>query len=248
MKSATPAFAVDVQGVSRRYGEGETAVWALRDVSVGFERHQLTAIMGASGSGKSTLMQCAAGLDGVTSGEIFFEGQPITSLDDDAVTRLRRDAMGFVFQAFNLLPAFTADQNIDLPLKLAGRKPDKQWKSLLVETLGLQDRLTHRPAELSGGQQQRVAIARALIHQPKVIFCDEPTGALDSSAGAQVLRFLRRSVDELATTIVMVTHDPNAAAYADRVVYLADGQIVGEDREPTADRVLATVGNIGARS
>lgn len=238
---------IEMSGVSKHYGEGESAVHALRDVSVDFERQKFTAIMGASGSGKSTLMQCAAGLDAVSSGEVTFGDVSLTSLSDDEVTMLRRDRMGFVFQSFNLLPAFTARQNIELPMKIGGKRVDREWMNLLVSTLGIGDRLTHRPAELSGGQQQRVAIARALINRPEVVFCDEPTGALDTAAGHQVLEFLRRSVDEFGSSVVMVTHDPNAASYADRVIYLADGRIAGEDREPDVDRIIDAIRSLGAR-
>ena len=241
------ACAIEAQRVSKRYSEGESAVDALRDVTVGFERGAFTAIMGASGSGKSTLMQCAAGLDAVTSGDVVFDGTSLSGLSDEDVTKLRRDHMGFVFQSFNLLPAFTARQNIELPLRIAGRKMDPEWFDRLVSTLGIEDRLRHRPSELSGGQQQRVAIARALINRPSVVFCDEPTGALDSASGHQVLGFLRHSVDELGCTVVMVTHDAMAASYADRVVYLADGQIAGQDDAPTTDSVLATIRTLGGR-
>lgn len=240
-------FAVEALKISKVYGEGGNQVHALREVSAGFERKQFTAIMGASGSGKSTLMQCMAGLDSVTSGQIFLGKHELTDLGDDHLTRLRRDRMGFVFQSFNLLPALTAMQNISLPLKLAGKKADMSWTEQLASILEITDRLNHRPSELSGGQQQRVAIARALIHKPEIVFCDEPTGALDSRSGDQVLRFLRESVDSFGNTVVMVTHSATAAAWADRVVYLEDGVIVGEDRNPTIESVLSVIGSAGGR-
>ena len=225
---------VTSSGLSRRYGEGEAAVNALVDVSVEFPAGELTAIMGPSGSGKSTLMHLLAGLDGPTAGTVSIEGVELTSLDDDALTDLRRDKLGFVFQAFNLLPVLTAEENILLPLSIAGRKPDGAWYDQLIDTVGLRDRLSHRPAELSGGQQQRVALARALVARPAVVFADEPTGNLDSHASGEVLDLLRRSVDDLAQTVIMVTHDPDAAGYADRVLELADGQIVGDRRQRDA--------------
>jgi putative ABC transport system ATP-binding protein len=222
----------------RRYGEGEAAVDALAGVTTEFERGRFAAIMGPSGSGKSTLMHLLAGLDKPTSGSVRLDGLELTDLDDNKLTQLRRDKLGFVFQFFNLLPVLTAEENIRLPLSIAGRKPDPEWLEQLIEVVGLGDRRTHRPAELSGGQQQRVAVARALAAQPEIIFGDEPTGNLDSRAGAEMLGFLRRSVDDLGQTIVMVTHDPVAAAYADRVLYLADGRIVDEMNRPTAEAVL----------
>ncbi|NTW40473.1 MAG: ABC transporter ATP-binding protein [Cellulomonadaceae bacterium] len=233
------AHAVRARGLTKVYGTGEAAVRALSDVDVDFAAGAFTAIMGPSGSGKSTLMHLLAGLDSATSGHAYLGGTELTGLDDTALTRLRRDRIGFVFQAFNLLPMFTAAQNITLPLELAGAAPDPAWLDTLVTTLGLAERLTHRPGQLSGGQQQRVAIARALIAKPDVVFADEPTGNLDSRAGAQVLSFLRRSVRELGRTVIMVTHDPSAAAYADRVVLLADGRIAGDISEPTPESVLA---------
>lgn len=241
-------YHVQVQGITKRYGEGEGAVDALNDVTVGFEQSKFTSIMGASGSGKSTLMQCMAGLDSVTSGHIFLGNTDLTELNDDQVTEIRRDRMGFVFQAFNLLPALSAEQNILLPHRLAGTRVDRSRFDHLVAMLGIGDRLDHRPAELSGGQQQRVAIARALIHSPEIVFCDEPTGALDSRSGEQVLRFLRESVDSLGVTVVMVTHSATAAAWSDRVVFLADGVISGEDAAPTVESVLAVIGGVGGRS
>lgn len=237
--------ALSAEGVTKRYGAGEAGVLALDDVSVGFEPNRMTAIMGPSGSGKSTLMHCLAGLDTVTSGRIALGDRELSTMDDRELTLLRRARFGFVFQSFNLLPAFTAEQNILLPLELAGKKPDREWLRMLVSTLGIHDRLRHRPAELSGGQQQRVAIARALVHRPDVVFCDEPTGSLDSRSGKDVLEFLRGSVDRLGQTVLMVTHDPRAAAYADRVVYLADGRIVGEERRPTTDSVIEALRGLG---
>jgi putative ABC transport system ATP-binding protein len=229
------AYAVDLTKV---YGSGDTRVVALDAVSCAFARGQFTAIMGPSGSGKSTLMHCMAGLDDVTDGAVFVGDTDITTLDDKRLTRLRRDAVGFIFQAYNLLPTLTAIENITLPMDIAGRKPDKEWLDTVVDTIGLRDRLSHRPTELSGGQQQRVACARALASRPDIIFADEPTGNLDSASGAEVLGFLRRSVTEMHQTIVMVTHDPSAASYADRVLFLADGHIVDEMHNPTAESVL----------
>jgi len=221
-------------GLSRRYGEGEAAVNALVDVSVEFPAGELTAIMGPSGSGKSTLMHLLAGLDRPTAGTVTVDGVELTSLDDDDLTDLRRDKLGFVFQAFNLLPVLTAEENILLPLSIAGRRPDRAWYDQLIDTVALRDRLSHRPAELSGGQQQRVALARALVARPAVVFADEPTGNLDSHASGEVLDLLRRSVDDLGQTVIMVTHDPDAAGYADRVLELADGEIVGDRRQRDA--------------
>jgi putative ABC transport system ATP-binding protein len=220
------------------YGTGEAQVRALDDVSVDFERGKLTAIMGPSGSGKSTLMHCMAALDKPTSGRIVIDGVEVTGLKDKPLTRLRRDRIGFVFQAYNLVPTLTAKENITLPLDIAGRKVDKEWFDTVVNTIGLADRLKHRPNELSGGQQQRVACARALISRPAIVFGDEPTGNLDSRTSAEVLGFLRRSVEEFGQTIVMVTHDPAAASYADRVIFLGDGKVVDELQSPTADAVL----------
>ncbi len=234
-RSTAAARAVDLTKV---YGSGDTRVLALDAVSCAFERAQFTAIMGPSGSGKSTLMHCLAGLDDASGGAVFIGDTDITTLDDKRLTRLRRDAVGFIFQAFNLLPTLTAIENITLPMDIAGRKPDKEWLDTVVDRIGLRDRLTHRPTELSGGQQQRVACARALASKPEIIFADEPTGNLDSASGAEVLGFLRRSVTDMHQTIVMVTHDPGAAAYADRVLFLADGRIVDEMAEPTAELVL----------
>jgi putative ABC transport system ATP-binding protein len=224
--------------ISRRYGEGDAAVDALVDVSTSFQRGRFTAIMGPSGSGKSTLMHILAGLDTPTSGTVVLDGEEITSLDDRELTRLRRDKLGFVFQFFNLLPVLTAEENLVLPLSIAGRKPDSAWLDQLVRTVGLEDRRSHRPSELSGGQQQRVAVARALVSKPAVVFADEPTGNLDSKASADVLRLLRQAVDEFGQTVIMVTHDPVAAAHADRLITLRDGRIVHDDTPGSADDVI----------
>jgi len=224
--------------LTKVYGQGETRVTALDRVSVEFRRGEFTAIMGPSGSGKSTLMHCLAGLDSISAGSVRIGETELSRLTDKQLTRLRRDKIGFVFQAFNLLPTLNAAENITLPLDLGGRKADQAWLKQVVAVVGLADRLTHRPSQLSGGQQQRVAVARALVARPEIIFADEPTGNLDSRSGAEILGFLRHSVSALGQTIVMVTHDPVAAAYADRVVFLADGRIVDELRAPTADKVL----------
>ncbi|CAL9437258.1 ABC transporter ATP-binding protein [Streptomyces radiopugnans] len=232
------AVAARARQVVKAYGAGETRVVALDQVDVDIARGAFTAIMGPSGSGKSTLMHCLAGLDSVSSGQVWIGETEITGLREKKLTRLRRDKIGFIFQAFNLLPTLTALENITLPMDIAGRKPEREWLDRVVETVGLSGRLGHRPNQLSGGQQQRVAVARALAARPEIIFGDEPTGNLDSRAGAEVLGFLRRSVDELGQTIVMVTHDPVAAGYADRVLYLADGRIVDEMLRPTAEAVL----------
>jgi putative ABC transport system ATP-binding protein len=229
---------VTAKDVRRRYGEGAAAVDALAGVSVDFERGRYSAIMGPSGSGKSTLMHILAGLDRPTGGSVVLDGVEITELDDADLTRLRRDKLGFIFQFFNLLPVLTAEENIVLPLSIAGEKPDREWLGRLVETVGLSDRLTHRPAELSGGQQQRVAVARALVSKPAVVFADEPTGNLDSKSSEEVLRMLRQSVDELGQTVVMVTHDPEAAAYADRLIVLRDGLVVHDGSAGTPDDVI----------
>ncbi|GIM95213.1 ABC transporter ATP-binding protein [Paractinoplanes toevensis] len=230
--------AARAEEVWKVYGKAEAQVTALRGVSASFGRGRFTAIMGPSGSGKSTLMHCLAGLDTVTRGTVHIGGTEVTGLNDKALTRLRRDRVGFIFQQFNLLPTLTAAENIRLPLDIAGKKPDPQWWDTVIETVGLSDRLSHRPAQLSGGQQQRVACARALMSRPDVIFADEPTGNLDSKSGAEVLAFLRDSVREHGQTIVMVTHDPVAASYTDRVVFLADGSIVHELANPTPETVL----------
>ena len=229
--------AIEAIDLVKDYGNGENAVHALRGVNVAFEQGRFTAIMGPSGSGKSTLMHTLAGLDSATGGHIMFDGADITTMTDNQLTMLRRHKIGFIFQSFNLLPMFTAEQNIIMPLTLAGEKPDLAWFDLLVTTLGLKQRLGHRPNELSGGQQQRVAIARALIARPQLVFADEPTGNLDSVSSAEVLSFLRRSVNELGQTIIMVTHDAVAASYADRAIVFADGRIVADETDPTAERM-----------
>jgi putative ABC transport system ATP-binding protein len=229
---------VVAEDVSRRFGEGEAAVDALVDVSTAFERSRFTAIMGPSGSGKSTLMHILAGLDRPTAGTVTLDGDEITALGDAELTRLRRDKLGFVFQFFNLLPVLTAEENLVLPLSIAGRKPDREWLERLIETVGLADRRTHRPSELSGGQQQRVAVARALVSKPAVVFADEPTGNLDSKASADVLELLRHAVDDFEQTVIMVTHDPGAAAHADRLVTLRDGRIVHDAAPGSTDDVI----------
>ena len=229
---------VSAHDLHRRYGEGDAAVDALRGVSIDFAQGRFTAIMGPSGSGKSTLMNILAGLDRPTAGSVTLDGTEITDLDDAKLTQLRRDKLGFVFQFFNLRPVLTAEENVVLPLSIAGREPDREWVDQLISTIGLDDRRTHRPAQLSGGQQQRVAIARALASKPAVIFADEPTGNLDSKASDGILELLRRAVDDFGQTVVMVTHDAHAASYADQLVVLVDGQVV-EDREaPDADAIL----------
>ncbi|MGW3656679.1 ABC transporter ATP-binding protein [Streptomyces sp. NPDC005151] len=232
------AVAARATDLSKVYGQGETQVKALDRVTVDFPQGEFTAIMGPSGSGKSTLMHCVAGLDSFSSGSVRIGETELGSLKDKQLTQLRRDKIGFIFQAFNLLPTLTAAENITLPMDIAGRKPDAEWLHKVIEMVGLSDRLKHRPTELSGGQQQRVAVARALASQPEIIFGDEPTGNLDSRSGAEVLGFLRNSVRELGQTVVMVTHDPVAASYADRVIFLADGAIVDQMMRPTADGVL----------
>ncbi|WP_433571553.1 ABC transporter ATP-binding protein [Streptomyces sp. CA-251247] len=232
------AVAARATDLSKVYGQGETQVVALDRVTVDFQQAQFTAIMGPSGSGKSTLMHCVAGLDTFSSGSVRIGDTELGTLKDKQLTQLRRDKIGFIFQAFNLLPTLTALENITLPMDIAGRKPDKKWLRHVIDMVGLHDRLGHRPTQLSGGQQQRVAVARALASQPEIIFGDEPTGNLDSRSGAEVLGFLRNSVRELGQTVVMVTHDPVAASYADRVIFLADGRIVDEMIHPSADGVL----------
>jgi putative ABC transport system ATP-binding protein len=243
--ATTSPLAARTEDLVKVYGEGDTQVRALDGVTVGFEAGVYTAIMGPSGSGKSTLMHTAAGLDDVTAGRVYLGDTDLTTLNDKDLTRIRRDRVGFIFQAFNLLPTLTALENITLPIDIAGRKPDRAWVDNVIDTVGLRDRLAHRPSELSGGQQQRVAAARALASRPEIIFADEPTGNLDSHSGAEVLSFMRRSVKEMGQTIVMVTHDPVAASYADRVVFLADGRIVDEMLEPTAERVLDRLKKFG---
>ena len=227
------------------YGKAQTEVRALDGVTVAFEQGRFTAIMGPSGSGKSTLLHCSAGLDSLSSGRAFIGEADLGALDDNALTLLRREKVGFIFQAYNLVPTLTAAENITLPLLLAGKKGDKAWIDQVIATTAIADRLTHRPAELSGGQQQRVAVARALASRPRIIFADEPTGNLDSRAGAEVLSFLRRAVDEMSQTIVMVTHDATAAGYADRIVFLADGRIVDQMEHPTAAGVLERMRKLG---
>ncbi|MFC5721309.1 ABC transporter ATP-binding protein [Streptomyces gamaensis] len=236
--AGTVAVAARATELSKVYGRGETQVTALDRVSVEFRRGEFTAIMGPSGSGKSTLMHCMAGLDSISSGSTRIGDVELAALGDKQLTQLRRDRIGFVFQAFNLLPTLTALENITLPLDIAGRRPDREWLERVVSTVGLSGRLAHRPSQLSGGQQQRVAVARALTAKPEIVFADEPTGNLDSRSGAELLGFLRESVRAMEQTVVMVTHDPVAASYADRVVFLADGRIVDEMRRPTADAVL----------
>jgi putative ABC transport system ATP-binding protein len=245
--SAARDAVVTARDVVRRYGEGDTAVDALRGVSVEIEAGRLTAVMGPSGSGKSTLMHILAGLDKPTSGTVEVAGVDIGSLDDTALTKLRRDHIGFIFQFFNLLPMLTAAENIALPLKLAGKTPDPEWLAELVRQVGLTERLSHRPAELSGGQQQRVAVARALVSHPSVMFADEPTGNLDSRTSGEILGLLRDSVDALGQTTVMVTHDAHAAAIADRVLFLADGDVVRDLGPSSAHEILATLEQVTAR-
>jgi putative ABC transport system ATP-binding protein len=231
---------------TKTYGTDDAVVHALDGVSVGFEAGRFTAMMGPSGSGKSTLLHCLAGLDTLTSGSIRIGDVDLAGLRDRELTLLRRDRIGFVFQSFNLIPTLNALENITLPMSLGSRKPDQAWLDHVIDTVGLRTRLTHRPSELSGGQQQRVAVARALASRPEIIFADEPTGNLDSRAGAEILTFLRNAVRELNQTVVMVTHDPTAAAYADRAVFLADGQIVGDQADPTAATVLDHLKNTGS--
>jgi putative ABC transport system ATP-binding protein len=240
---APAAHAIDLR---KTYGAGQAEVQALAGVTVAFEQGRFTAVMGPSGSGKSTLMHCMAGLDRPTAGHAFIGEQDIGGLDDNGLTRMRRDNVGFIFQSFNLVPTLTAAENITLPADLAGRKVDRDWYGHLTKQLGITDRLSHKPQELSGGQQQRVACARALIGKPALIFADEPTGNLDSNASVELLSFLRQSVRELGQSIVMVTHDPYGAAYADRVVFLADGAVVDELRDPTADSVIGRIRTLGA--
>jgi putative ABC transport system ATP-binding protein len=245
--SPTAPAGIAARAVAARkvYGRGDTQVHALRDVSIDIAAGELTAVMGPSGSGKSTLMHCLAGLDTVTSGSIEVSGIDLSGLNDRQLTKLRRDRIGFVFQSFNLVPTLTAEENMTLPTTLAGRKVDPAWMDEIVRTVGLADRLGHKPSELSGGQQQRVAVARALLSRPEVTFADEPTGNLDSRSGAEVLGFLRRAVDTMGQTVVMVTHDPTAAAYADRVLFLADGRLVDEMTDPTAASVLDRMKRLG---
>ena len=243
----TTSPAARAEGLTKIYGQGDAEVRALDGVSVSFERGRFTAIMGPSGSGKSTLMHICAGLDDATSGTVYIGDTELTTLRDKELTRLRRDRVGFIFQAYNLVPTLTARENVTLPLDIAGRKPEPEWLDRIIDMVGLRDRLDNRPNQLSGGQQQRVAAARALVSQPEIIFADEPTGNLDSRAGAEVLGFLRESADSHGQTVVMVTHDPTAASYAHRVIFLADGKIVDEMNEPTADRVLERMKGFDAK-
>jgi putative ABC transport system ATP-binding protein len=236
---------VEAHDLHRRFGKGEAAVDALAGVTVDFPAGRFTAIMGPSGSGKSTLMHILAGLDRPTSGEVRIAGVELTALDDKALTQLRRERIGFIFQTFNLLPVLNAEENILLPLSIAGRKPDAEWLDRLIDTVGIRDRLTHRPAELSGGQQQRVAVARALISRPSVVFADEPSGNLDSKSSGDVLDLLRHAVDDFGQTVVMVTHDAHAASYADRLLLLDDGQIVHDGGSVTAEQALDLMKSVG---
>src|SRR4051812_30533817 len=246
MTPARTGIAARAVDASKVYGTGEAEVRALDHISVEFETARMTAIMGPSGSGKSTLLHCLAGLDRLTSGQIFLGDEEISHLSEKQLTLIRRDKLGFVFQSYNLIPTLSALENITLPMALANRKPDGEWLDTVVTTVRLKDRLEHRPSELSGGQQQRVAVARALLSRPEIIFADEPTGNLDSRAGAEILTFMRKAVDDLGQTIVMVTHDPIAASYADRVVFLADGAIVDELLEPDTDSIIDKMKSLGA--
>ncbi len=241
---ATTPAALAVKA-TKTYGRGDTVVTALDGVDVAFQPGQMTAIMGPSGSGKSTLMHCLAGLDQLSQGQVYIGQTDLTSLNERQLTQLRRDRIGFIFQAFNLIPTLTAAENITLPMDLAGNKPNRAWVEHVIATVGLANRLTHRPSELSGGQQQRVAVARALASRPEIVFADEPTGNLDSRTGAEILAFMAQAVRELGQTIVMVTHDPMAASYADRVVFLADGRVMGELDSPTSDSVLDAMRGLG---
>ena len=245
--TTSPTAIVDAEAIDayKIYGQGDTEVRALDGVNVQFVRGQFSAIMGPSGSGKSTLMHCMAGLDTLTGGRVRIGATDLSTLDEQKLTLLRRDQVGFIFQAYNLVPTLNALENITLPMDLAKRAPDKQWLDHVIDTVGLRSRLTHRPSELSGGQQQRVAVARALASRPQIIFADEPTGNLDSRTGAEILGFMRQAVSDLGQTIVMVTHDPGAASYADRVVFLADGRIVDEMAAPTAQKVLDRMKGLG---
>ena len=248
MTSTTPTLvaAAAALNASKIYGKDDSEVRALDDVTVDFAEGQFTAIMGPSGSGKSTIMHCLAGLDTLTSGKVFVDGTDLSGLSDRELTVLRREQVGFIFQAYNLIPTLTALENITLPLDLGGVDVDQEWLNDVVRAVKLESRLTHRPSELSGGQQQRVAVARALASRPKIIFADEPTGNLDSRSGAEILAFMRHAVSDLGQTIVMVTHDPVAAAYADRVVFLADGKVVDEVTSPTGEQVLDRMKKLGS--
>ena len=247
MNTAESATAIAARSVcaTKIYGEGDTEVRALNSITIGFEDSRFSVIMGPSGSGKSTLMHCLAGLDKLTSGQVFIADTDLTKLNERQLTLLRREQVGFVFQAFNLIPTLSALENITLPMSLSGQAPDRAWIDEIVTTVGLEDRLTHRPNELSGGQQQRVAVSRALASKPKIIFADEPTGNLDSRNGSEILEFMQQVVAQLNQTIVMVTHDPIAASYADRVVFLTDGQAIGEMIEPSSEAVYDYIKNLG---
>jgi putative ABC transport system ATP-binding protein len=242
---AEPTIAARTVEARKIYGRGQTEVRALDGITVDFVGQRFTAIMGPSGSGKSTLLHCTAGLDNLTSGHAYIGEDDLSSLNDHRLTILRRDRVGFVFQSYNLVPTLTALENLTLPLRLAGRSGDREWIDKVIETLGLTDRLQHRPSEMSGGQQQRVAVARALATKPEIIFADEPTGNLDSRSSGEVLAFLRQAVDSMHQTIVMVTHDPRAASYADRIIFLADGRVVDEMTHPTTDKVLERMKRFG---
>lgn len=243
--SATTIYAARLEDGVKTYGEGDAAVHALNGATAEFERGRFTAIMGPSGSGKSTLLHCIAGLDSLTSGSAYIGDVDLSSLKDRDLTLLRRERIGFVFQAFNLVPSLNAEENILLPLSIGGKKPDEDWYSQILDTVGLRDRLKHLPAELSGGEQQRVAAARALVSRPEIIFADEPSGNLDSKAGAELLGFMRRAVNDFGQTIVMVTHDPNTASYADRIIFLEDGKTVDEMSDPTPGSVLDRLKSLG---
>ena len=243
--SPTTTLAARAVNASKIYGQGDTQVRALNEISVDFQRAKFTAIMGPSGSGKSTLLHCLAGLDRVTSGHVYLGDIDISALPEKELTKVRRDRIGFIFQSYNLIPTLDALENVTLPMSLGGHNPDTAWLDQVIDTVGLRDRLKHRPSELSGGQQQRVAVARALASRPEVIFADEPTGNLDSKSSADILEFMRRAVDEYQQTIVMVTHDPRAAAYADQVVFLADGRIVDALQSPSADAILDKMRKLG---
>ncbi len=243
--TTTKEIAARLENGVKTYGDGDAAVHALNGATAEFERGRFTAIMGPSGSGKSTLLHCIAGLDSLTSGSAFIGDINLSSLKDRDLTLLRRERIGFVFQAYNLVPSLTAEENILLPLSIGGKKPDEDWYSQILDTVGLRDRLDHLPSELSGGQQQRVAAARALVSQPEIIFADEPSGNLDSKASAELLAFMRRAVKEFGQTIVMVTHDPNTAAYSDRIIFLEDGKTVDEMYDPTAGSVLDKLKSLG---
>ena len=240
------SIAASTVSATKIYGKDDGAVYALRDVSVEFETGKFTAIMGPSGSGKSTLMHCVAGLDELTEGKAVIDGVDLSELKDRELTKLRREKIGFIFQSFNLVPTLSAEENIRLPLMLGGVKGNENWIQTVIDTVHLRDRLTHRPSELSGGQQQRVAVARAMASEPRIIFADEPTGNVDSTTGNEILRFMRTAVTELGQTIVLVTHDPVAASYADRIIFLADGKIVAEMTEPTPEKVLDRMKSLGS--